>query len=326
MEKNSYPIRQALKAQDIKQDELAKKLNVSRQTLSRYLSQFETSGYVGNPKAQKEFERLLAIEKQRLSGMQDNTSRLEMAKLALNDASVIERNNRIKYDKFLRDVLRNHPDIAMIDFDGKPVTEDTLDLEKMWVNFGFGENDELEAALSDDEKDRLDEIMKESCSNFMTSVKNRKIEEACIIEQLWDATEPDGKPVVYDDEFEYALFDEVTEDEMYHFRCETFCMCNGEKARIYADDLMEPDFEHNVEMEVFAVIEVLSDKGMMYIDTVKLERPGNNPFRYVGEIRDLIPGYKYVYSLGISAGDYDEVNDLEYTLLEGYSAKSHPLK
>jgi len=31
--------------------------------------------------------------------------------------------------------------------------------------------------------------------------------------------------------------------------------------------------------------------------------------------------------LGISAGDYDEVDDLEYTLLEGYSTKGyHPLK
>ena len=321
-----YPIRKALRAQEIKQEDLAKKLGKSRQTLARYLNQYETMGYASDTDAQKEFDRIMASEKQRLNGLKDNSSRLAMAKMALSNASEQEKNSKVKYDRFLRDVLRNHPDIAMIDYEGNPVTEDTLDLEKMWVNFGFGDNDELEAAMTDDEKARLEEIQREDSDRIMNCITNSRIEEACIIEQLWDSTESAGKPTVYSDRFEYALSDEVGEDEMYHFGCETFCMCFGDTARIYADHLMEPDFEHNVQMEVFAVIEVVTDRGMMYIDTVKLERPGNNPFRYIGEIGNLIPGYKYVYSLGITAGDYDEVNDLEYTLLEGYSAKSHPLK
>ena len=326
MEQNSYPIRQALKAQDIKQEELAKRLNVSRQTLVRYLTQFETSGYVGNPDAQREFERLIAIEKQRLSGMQDNRSRLEVAKLALSDVTERERNNRIKYERFLREVLANHPDVTMYDYEDKPVTAETLDLKRMWVNFGIGENDGLDAVLTDAERAKLEEITKEFGETFRVSLINTKIEDACLMEQIWDSTKPSGKPMVYHDEFEYALSDEVTEDGMYHFSCETFSMCNGGMARIYVDDLIVPHFEHKVEMDVFAVVEVVSDKGMMYIDTVNLDRPGNNLFRFVGRIDDLIPGYKYVYSVGITAGDYDEVNDLEYTLLEGYSARSHPLK
>ena len=44
---------------------------------------------------------------------------------------------------------------------------------------------------------------------------------------------------------------------------------------------------------------------------------------------DLIPGYKYVYTLVINEGSDspEEVNKQEYTLREGYQAtESHPLK
>ncbi len=104
-------------------------------------------------------------------------------------------------------------------------------------------------------------------------------------------------------------------------------MCCGGTARIYADGLNVPLFEHDVELDFHAAVEVITDKGLMYIGTVRLKNPDAYPFRFVGQIDDLIPGYKYVYSLGITAGDYDEVDDLEYTLLEGYSSReSHPLK
>lgn len=323
-----YPIRQALKSQDIRQEDLAKSLGISRQTVTRYLTQFETCGYVNNPAAQKEFERLMAIERQRLSGMQDNKSRLEKARMALESASERERNNNVRYERLLRDILANHPDVTMYDWEDRPVTLETLDLEKNWVNMDTFQNEDLDAVLTESERSRLKEIDSDISETFRMCDESSCIEQACIAEQIWDSTEPCRKPILYRDRFECAITEEEAKDGLYEFECDSFCMCSGGTARIYVEDLNMLGFVHNIEVEVFAVIEVITDKGLMYIDSIKLEKPENNyPFRYVGQTDNLIPGYKYIYTLGITAGDYDELDDREYTLLEGYSTKeTHPLK
>ena len=327
MEECNYPIRKALKSQEIRQEDLATQLGISRQTLSRYLSQYERTGYVANGDAQKEFDRLVAIEKQRLSGLLENKSRLAMAQQALKTVDERERDNKIRYDRLLRDILANHPEQTMYDFNEVPVTPETLDLDKAWVNIGCIENEELLPVLSPSERKRLDDIQKEMSDAFETGCINTSIEEACIVEQIWDSTEPNGKPMVYHDEFECVLSEEEAKAGLFRFECDNFCMCNGGMARLYVDELNIPEFDHKLEVDVYAVVEVITDKGLMYIDTVELSESEKGFGRFIGQIDDLVPGYKYVYSLGISAGDYDEVDDLEYTLLEGYSTKGyHPLK
>ena len=323
METKKYPIREALRNQGIKHEELAEKIGRSRQTLSRYLDQFERDGKVNDDTAQKELDSIMAKERQRLVESNDkeyNRERLEAKRRVLNET---ERKNTVELEKLLREILINHPDEPMYDWDGERVTLETLDLEKMRVN--YGQNEKLISALTPLERSRWERICRDECDNFTKKIRNGRMHEAVVLEELWNTTEPKGKPVIYHDRFECAISAEEAGGKLYDFECDTFCMCSGSTARIYTEDLRPPYFEHNVEFEVIAMVEVITEKGLYYMDSVKLEAPGY-PGRFVGQIDNLIPGYKYVYSLSITAGDYDDVNELEYTLLEGYHASSHPLK
>ena len=265
----------------------------------------------------------MAKERQRLVESNDkeyNRERLEAKRRVLNET---ERKNTVELEKLLREILINHPDEPMYDWDGERVTLETLDLEKMRVN--YGQNEKLISVLTPLERSRWERICRDECDNSWKKFKNGRMHEAVVLEELWNTTEPRGKPVIYHDRFECAISAEEAGGELYDFECDSFCMCSGSTARIYTEDLHPPYFEHNVEFEVIAMVEVITEKGLYYMDSVKLEAPGY-PGRFVGQIDNLIPGYKYVYSLSITAGDYDDVNELEYTLLEGYHASSHPLK
>ena len=323
MDTKKYPIRAALKNQGIKHEKLADQIGRSRQTLSRYLDQYERDGKVNDEEAQKKLDSIMAAERQRLIESNDkeyNRVRLEEKKKILDET---DRNNTLELERLLREILVNHPDEPMYDWNEKRVTLETLDLEKMWVN--YGQNEKLISVLTPLERSRWERLCEKESDNLHKQVRNRRLHEACVLEDLWDSTEPKGKPVIYEDKFECVISAEEAGGELYEFECDSFCMCSGSTARIYTEGLYTPYFEHRVEFEVIAMVEVITEKGLYYMDSVKLEAPGY-PGRFVGQIDNLIPGYKYVYSLSITAGDYDDVNELEYTLLEGYHASSHPLK
>ena len=323
MDTKKYPIRAALRNQGIKHEELADQIGRSRQTLSRYLDQYEHDGKVNDPEAQKKLDSIMATERQRLAESNDkeyNRAKLEERRKTLDETM---RNNTRELEKLLREILVNHPEEPMYDWKGKAVTLETLDLDGMWVN--YDDNEKLISVLTPLEKSRWERLCEDDSDNIMKRVRNSRLHEACVLEDLWDATEPKGKPIIYQDEFECAISAEEAGGMLYGFGCESFCMYSGSTARIYTEGLYHPHFEHNVEFEVIAVVEVITENGLFFIDSVKLEsRTGFG--RFVGQIDNLIPGYKYVYSLSITAGDYDDLNELEYTLLEGYHASSHPLK
>lgn len=318
-----YPIREALKKQGITQDELARKFGKTRQTVSRYLSDYERTSTVSDPDAQMEFDRLMASEMQRLKE-QDGDYKLELIKARRENLSSEKKINDEEYKRLLLELINNHPDVTIYDSDGNPVERSTIDFENNWIS--PWDNEELINSLTESEKSRWEQLLDKAKKTNYELFRNGRIEQACILEKIWDCTEPRGKPIIYDDEFECVISEEEAGAELYNFRCDSFCLCNDNTARIYAEKLFIPEFEHNVEVEVLAIIEVITDKGMYHMETVKLE-PQSYVYRYIGQIDNLVPGYKYVYSLSISAGDYDEVNEREYTLLEGYYAKeSHPLK
>ncbi len=321
MEENHIPIREALKNQGLKQDNLVKTLNKTRQTISRYLDQYERDGTVNDDKAQKEFDRIMALERQRMA-MEDDGPRLETIRARKAVLQRTNEENRKELEKLLKEIIRNHPDVPMYDNDDKVVTLETLDLDRMWVN--YINNEELVSVLSPSEKTRWEIIGNKDSDTFEQMIRNSRMEETCIMEDLWDATDPRGKPIVYHDTIDYSI-PETDEDKKYHFRCDTFCLCHDNSARIYADGLFLPFLADEIGAKVTAVIEVISSDGLVYVGTVELENP-NYPLRFVGEIHDLIPGYKYVYSLNITADNCNDEDELEYTLMEGYYGKSHPLK
>ena len=323
---NNSNIRQALKAQNIRQEDLAKKLNVSRQTVARYLTQYEKTGQVVNPNAQQEFERLKAMESYRALGTKNIRFRTDFSRTALKDIPTKEKINKDRYQRFIRDMQIRHPGAILHDCEGKSMPCRSSDSDDSWDDIETDDHKKLEDVLTPSERSRLEGIQKEISDMVNVGCEGSGIDQSCILEQIWDSTEPNGRPVIYDEEFECTIEDEMDKDDPYGFYCRSFCMCNGGTAKIYADGLVMPVFEHEIEVEVFADIRVITDQGTMYIDTVKMEKV-RGTLRYVGRTDDLIPGYKYIYTLGITAGDYDDVNDQEYTLLEGYSAKeSHPLK
>ena len=319
-----YPIREALRKQGITQDELAVKFGKTRQTVSRYLSDYERTGTVNNEQAQQEFDRLMASELQRLKE-QDADYRLELIRARKNHLSSDEKTIREDYRRLILELMDSHPDVAIYNFTGDLVTKETLDTDEVWVN--ETDNPALMTALTEQERKSWERIRAAHSRNFREQHRNNRIEEACTMEKIWGCTEPKGKPIIYDDEFECVLSEEEAEDGLYEFHCESFCMCSGTTARIYADGIVTPFFEYDRELDVTAFVEVITDRGLRGIKTVKLERAKRACSRYVGQTDDLIPGYKYVYSLSISADDYNESNKKEYTLLEGYYSKeTHPLK
>lgn len=319
-----YPIREALRKQGITQDELAVRFGKTRQTVSRYLSDYERTGTVGNEHAQQEFDRLMASELQRMKE-QDADYRLKLIKARKEHLSSDERMLKDDLRRFILDLIDSHPDVTIYDFTGSPVTKETLDLDEIWVN--EMDNPELMSVLTEQERKSWERINAAHSKNFREQHRNYRIEEACTMEKIWGCTESKGKPIIYDDEFECVLSEEEAEDGLYDFHCESFCMCSGTTARIYTDGIDTPFFEYDRELDVTAFIEVITDRGLRGIEAVKLEKAKRGYSRYVGQIDDLIPGYKYVYSLSITAGDYNKSNKKEYTLLEGYYSKeTHPLK
>ena len=326
MEEQTRPLRQVLKRKGLIQQDIADKLKRSRQTVSSYIDDYERTGRGSDPNAQELFDRLMADEHLRLLNIKETNDRLRISKARIEILSKRDKDPTGSFQKFLEEILRSHPDAKMYDWEGNVVTPESLDLDRMWVN--YDDNEQLISVLTDDEKERWEGFLKEFGETFEGLHENGRIERACILENLWDSTDPRGKPIVYDDVFECVISEEEAGAEPYRFGCETFCMCSGGTARIYADGIRTPKFEHELDIEVYATIETISERGTIFIDSVIL-KPCGSPFRYVGQTDALIPGYKYVYSLGIrdGKGDFGEVNEQEYTLMEGYHAQnSHPLK
>ncbi len=326
MEEIVYPIRDILRKNNNNQKDIAEELKRSRQTVSRYISEYERTGKVGDPAAQKLFDRLMAEENQRLLGEKDTNYRLNMARARRDMLSSKDGNLTKQYENLLKEILTNHPDIKIFDWKGNTVTLETLDLTKMWVN--DIDNEQLFKILTDRERKEWEQLAEEQGETFHEMITNSRIENACILEKLWDSTVPNGKPMVYEDTFECVISEEEAGTELYNFGCETFCLYSGSTARIVAEGIWPPQTEHGVGIEVYATISVITDKGLMWMGNVELESAFPHD-RYVGQIDNLIPGYKYVYSLGICEGEDgpEDVNKQEYTLREGYYAKeSHPLK
>lgn len=326
MEEDIYPIKDVLRKSNKNQNDIAAELKRSRQTVSRYISEYERTGKVSDPDAQKLFDRLMAEENQRLLGEKDTNYRLNMARshrkiLASKDETLTKQ-----FQTLLMGILANHPDAKMYDLEGNMITLETLDLKKTWVD--LSDNEQLSKILNDRERKEWERLAEEQGKTFHEIYRDSRIEKACVLEKLWDSTVPNGKPMVYEDTFECVISEEEAGAELYNFGCETFCLYSGSTARIVAEGIWPPQTEHGVGIEVYAAISVISDRGLMWMGNVELES-AFPPDRYVGQIDNLIPGYKYVYSLGICEGEDgpEDVNKQEYTLREGYYAKeSHPLK
>ena len=111
-----YPIREALKKQGITQDELARKFGKTRQTVSRYLSDYERTSTVSDPDAQMEFDRLMASEMQRLKE-QDGDYKLELIKARRENLSSEKKINDEEYKRLLLELINNHPDVTIYDSD-----------------------------------------------------------------------------------------------------------------------------------------------------------------------------------------------------------------
>ncbi len=334
MEQFTYPIREVLRNKKIKQEDLARTLGRTRQTVSRYIAEYERTGKVGDPKAQAEFDRLMAEENQRLLDYEDTNQRLNMIKVAKETLASEDKERIEMYENFKKELRSNHPDLNIDDFVGKiysnEIRPDQCDTEEQM------------AALSESEKQKLIRFIEDGVDNSRKHYKYMEMERGCNKEKLWDSTIIKGKPKVYYDEFFCSEPDDDYFWEPYNFKCETFCLCSGNTARIIAKGIEVPRFEHDMKMEVSAAIQVITDSGFLCIDKVVLEPVyADDPstwdppvMYYDGRIDNLIPGYKYLYCVCIyegtgAQGIYTQhaYNAQEITLRDGgYWTNVHPLK
>ena len=319
-------MREAIRSVGISQKDLVKKIGKARQTVSRYLTQFENTGSVGDKVAQEEFERIMALYQQQLDSDTNRDKLLEIIRNEKNKLIDKEEAANEAYKKFIDAMLKKYPQVQVFDWNDKLVDHEHFDWDEEWINIGEYDNETLLAALTDQEKSKLDSIICEMSTSFLDVVKKTELEDSYLLEKLWDTTNPGGKPIVYDDTFDCILEAEEVGGELYEISCKTLCMCNGETARIYVEELSLPDTEHELEFDVTAFIKVLTDRGTFHIENVDMECLGA-PYEFVGQIDDLIPGYKYVFGIAVSLnGSTENLTEKESSLAEGYYTAMHPLK
>ena len=316
MKKTEYPLREALRAQDIRQDELVKKIRKSRQTVSRYITQYEQCGKVGDETAQQEFDRIMALEKQRIAGLTNNGTKINQAREEKKRAEeMMDRYGR-ELEELLREILDNHPDVALYDMGGKEIAREDAESNPL---FTLDSNRVLMDALTPLERSRLDALENEMWKSFRMKDDSERIEEACDLENLWDATRSEGRPVMYRDRmYCETIIGDVPENE--DVECNTFCLCHGDSARIYVTGADMLYHIYGFKVAVYANVYVITDKRIFEVATeVRLDK--EEFFGVSGTVTGLVPGYKYVYDYFI-VGDSDE-KQLPW---EFSSHAYHPLK
>ena len=312
----NYPLREALKAQDVKQDELIKKIRKSRQTVSRYITQYEQYGKVGDESAQQEFDRIMALEKQRIAGLTNNGTRINQAREEKKRAEERMKRYGKEFEELLHEILDNHPDVLLYDMGGKEITRDEAESNPL---FTLDSNGALMDTLTPSERSRLDALEGELWKSFRMRDDSEMMEEACDLENLWDATRSEGRPVTYRDRMHCeTVIGDVPENE--DVECNTFCLCHGDSARIYVTGADSLYHIYGFRVAVYANVYVITDKRIFEVATeVRLDK--EEFFGVSGTVDGLIPGYKYVYDYFIVGDDDDHPLPWEFN-----SHVYHPLK
>ncbi len=316
MKKTEYPLREALRAQDIRQDELVRKIRKSRQTVSRYITQYEQCGKVGDETAQQEFDRIMALEKQRIAGLANNGTRINQVREERKRLEEKMERYGKEFDELLHEILDNHPDIPLYDLDGKEISRKEAESNPM---IALDMNGTLMKALTPSEKTRFDALDNETWRLFRMKDDSERMEEACNLENLWDATRSEGRPVMYRDRmYCETIFGDTPENE--DVECNTFCLCHGDSARIYVTGAEALYYVYDFKVAVLVNVYVITDKRIFEVATsVRLDK--EEFFGVSGTVDGLVPGYKYVYDYAI-VGDDDE-NPMPW---EFSSHAYHPLK
>ncbi len=316
MEQIKYPLREAMRAQGIPQKDIIKVIRKSRQTVTRYMNQYERYGSVNDVLAQNEFDRIMAAERQRLSGM-NKKSRLETAKAEKKETERMTEILSSESAILLKKLIANHPDIPLHDMNGEQVDPTAMDEEEL--NLLPVWNQGLIDALTPSERSEWDSLQSK-WSDLMTK-RNRyeSTEEACNLEALWDSTIADGKPVVYDDELTCEFYT-ADDSDITEIGGGSFCLCSGDTARIFVKEPYLLEARYGVKTRVYAEVYAITDHEIVEV-TGLVEFDGTTTSHRYGTIKDLIPGYKYVYEY-IITGEGEENG----VVLEAYTNSAHPLK
>ena len=321
MKEVNYTLREAMSDQGITYARLVDMLKKSRQTLSRYVTVYERDGKVSDSAAQAEFDRIMAEQELRMMHLSSDRSMEEIVR-AKERNQAEERLFKRDYESFLRRILTNHPDFRLLDWNDEPVTSDNLDLDNAWVNRPL---EIPENILTEDEIREWDELYDRYGSIVWDMFDYSRAERSLLLEKLWDSTIVSGKPRAYADRFECVISAEEAGGTLYDFDSKSFCQLAGDSARIY---MKEPAVFPGVDRKLeYSVTIWLIVEG----DVIPVKHAGMRRYSagyYVADVRGLFPGYKYLYSLDIyiSADDSEDLDDLEYTLMEGYESTEHPLK
>ena len=316
MEQIKYPLREAMKAQDIKQEEIIKIIRKSRQTITRYINQYERYGSVSDEVAQSEFDRIMALERQRLSGL-NKKSRLEMANAEKKETERLTESLSSESAILLRKIIGNHSDIPLHDMNGEQVDPTTMDEEEL--NLLPIWNQGLIDALTPSEKSEWDSLQSKWSDLMTRRDRYESTEEAYNLEVLWDSTIADGKPIVYDDELTCEIYS-ADDSDITGIGGRSFCLCSNDAARIFVKEPYTLEARYGVKTKVYAEVYAITDQEIVEV-TGLVELDGTTASYRYGTIRDLIPGYKYVYEYTIT-GEGEE-NSL---ILEAYTNNAHPLK
>ena len=321
MKEVNYTLREAMADQGITYDKLVGTLKKSRQTLSRYVTVYERDGKVGDSAAQAEFDRIMAEQELRMMHLSSDRSMEEIEKAKERNRAE-ERIFKRDYESFLRRLLGNHPDFRLLDWNDELVTSENLDLDRAWVNRPL---EKLDGVLTEDEIREWDELYERYGSIVLDMFDYSRAERSHLLEKLWDSTIVSGKPRAYTDRFECVISAEEAGCTLYDFDSKSFCQFAGDSARIYMrGPRVSPAVDRDLDFSVTVWLIVEGD--VIPVKHADMRRNGSG--YYVADVKGLFPGYKYLYSLNItvSADDCEDLDDLEYTLMEGYESTEHPLK
>ncbi len=321
MKEVRYTLREAMADQGITYAKLVDTLKKSRQTLSRYVTVYERDGKVGDSAAQAEFDRIMAEQELRMMHLSSDRSMEEIEK-AKEKNRAEERIFRRDYESFLRKILKNHPDLRLLDWNDEPVTFENLNLDRAWGNRPVEELDDI---LTEGEIREWDDLYERYGGIVLDMFDYSRAERSHILEKLWDSTIVNGKPRTYTDRYECVISAEEAGGTLYDFDSRSFCQFAGDSARIY---MKEPRVSPEVdrELDFSATVWLIVEGDVIPVKHADMRRIGLG--YYVADVKGLFPGYKYLYSLNItvSADDSENLNDMEYTLMEGYESTEHPLK
>ncbi len=296
---NEYPLRDALLAQNIGEDELAGRIGKSDHIISKYIDDYERTGRVSDELVQKEFDRIVALHRHQTASPIDSRFKVLMARKARETMLKREVICQSKRSARISGYLSKYPDVPIYDVLGNLIDRETMCSAEL--PFITEVNRPFRDALEPSERADWDAIEGMVQMLYWEVCDSEGLADVCNAEYVWDATRSDGKPVMYTDTMVCeALYPYA--DKLPDLECRSLCMCHGEKARICVHGPGILEFRFEVKVNVYVDVYVITG-GKLFRVVSNFELEEHDLPTVSGTIDGLIPGYKYVYSYTIAGED-----------------------